>query len=141
MGTRPGELDPGLVLWLMQAKSMTLKEVEAMLYHECGLKGVSGLSGDMRDLLASDDQQAKLAIELFVYRVCWELGALAAAAGGLDALVFTGGIGENADSVREAVCRRSAWLGIDLDVAANAHGDERISTAAKFSRGVGDSHR
>jgi len=130
MGTRPGELDPGLLLWLMQAKGMTLKEVETMLYHECGLKGVSGLSGDMRDLLASDDQQAKLAIELFVYRVCWELGALAAAAGGLDALVFTGGIGENADAVREAVCRRSAWLGIDLDVAANAHGDERISTAA-----------
>jgi acetate kinase len=130
MGTRPGELDPGLLLWLMQAKGTTLKEVETMLYHECGLKGVSGLSGDMRDLLASDDQQAKLAIELFVYRVCWELGALAAAAGGLDALVFTGGIGENADAVREAVCRRSAWLGIDLDVAANAHGDERISTAA-----------
>ena len=130
MGTRPGELDPGLLLWLMQAKGMSLDEVETMLYHECGLKGVSGLSGDMRDLLASDDRQAKLAIELFVYRVCWELGALAAAAGGLDALVFTGGIGANAGAVREAACRRSAWLGIDLDVAANAHGDERISTAA-----------
>ena len=101
-----------------------------MLYHECGLKGVSGLSGDMRDLLASDDHRAKLAIDLFVYRVCWELGALAAAAGGLDALVFTGGIGENASAVRADVCRRSAWLGIDLDAAANAHGDERISTTA-----------
>jgi acetate kinase len=129
MGTRPGDLDPGLVLWLMQAKSMTLEQVEAMLYRDCGLKGVSGLSGDLRDLLASDNPQAKLAIDLFVYRICWELGALAAAAGGLDALVFTAGIGENASSVREAVCRRAAWLGIELDEAANARGEQRISTA------------
>src|SRR5581483_5117049 len=127
MGTRPGELDPGLLLWLMQAKGMTLEEVETMLYHECGLKGVSGLSGDMRDLLASDDPRAKLAIDLFVYRICWELGALASAAEGLDVLVYTGGIGENASSVREAVCRQSKWLGIDLDAAANARGDRRIS--------------
>jgi acetate kinase len=130
MGTRPGELDPGLLLWLMQAKRMTLKEVEMMLYQECGLKGVSGLSGDMRDLLASNDPHAKQAVDLFVYRISWELGALTAAAGGLDALVFTGGIGENAGAVREAVCRRSAWLGIELDAAANTRGDKRISTAA-----------
>jgi acetate kinase len=130
MGTRPGDLDPGLVLWLMQAKSMTLDEVEAMLYHDCGLKGVSGLSGDLRDLLPSDDPQAKLAIDLFVYRICWELGALATVAGGLDALVFTAGIGENACAVREAVCRRAAWLGIELDGAANERGQQRISTAA-----------
>jgi acetate kinase len=130
MGTRPGELDPGLLLWLMQAKGMTLEEVETMLYHECGLKGVSGLSSDMRDLLASDDPRAKLAIDLFVYRVCWELGALVAAAQGLDALVFTGGIGEHAVAVREAVCQRSQWLGIDVDKAANARGDSRISSAA-----------
>jgi acetate kinase len=130
MGTRPGELDPGLLLWLTQAKGMPLEEVETMLYHECGLKGVSGLSSDMRDLLASDDPQAKLAIDLFVYRVCWELGALAAAAQGLDALVFTGGIGEHAAAVRQAVCRQSRWLGIDLDTAANARGDRRISSAA-----------
>jgi acetate kinase len=129
MGTRPGELDPGLLLWLMQAKGMTLEEVETMLYHECGLKGVSGISSDMRDLLASDDPQAKLAIDLFVYRICWELGALAAAAQGLDALVFTGGIGEHAVAVREAVCHPSRWLGIDLDTAANARGDRRISSA------------
>jgi acetate kinase len=130
MGTRPGELDPGLLLWLTQAKGMALEEIETVLYHECGLKGVSGISSDMRDLLASDDPQAKLAIDLFVYRVCWELGALAAAAQGLDALVFTGGIGEHAVAVREAVCRRSQWLGIDLDAAANARGDRRISSAA-----------
>jgi acetate kinase len=130
MGTRPGDLDPGLVLWLMQAKSMTLEDVENMLYHDCGLKGVSGLSGDLRDLLVSDDPQAKLAIDLFVYRVCWELGALAAAARGLDALVFTAGIGENARTVREAICRRAAWLGIELDRAANQRGQQRISTAA-----------
>jgi acetate kinase len=130
MGTRPGELDPGLLLWLMQAKGMTLKEVETMLYHECGLKGVSGLSGDMRELLVSNDPHARQAVDLFVYRICWELGALAAAARGIDALVFTGGIGENASAVREAVCHQSAWLGIKLDVAANARGDKRISTAA-----------
>jgi acetate kinase len=130
MGTRPGELDPGVVLWLMQAKGMNLDEVETMLYHDCGLKGVSGLSGDVRDLLASHDPQAKLAIDLFVYRLCWELGALAAAAGGLDALVFTAGIGEHAWPVREAVCRRATWLGIELDESANRSGKQRISTAA-----------
>jgi acetate kinase len=91
---------------------------------------VSGLSGDMRDLLASNDPRAKQAVDLFVYRICWELGALAATASGLDALVFTAGIGENAGAVREAVCRQSAWLGVELDGAANARGDKRISTVA-----------
>jgi acetate kinase len=130
MGTRPGELDPGLILWLMQAKGMSLKEVETMLYHDCGLKGVSGISADMRDLLGNNDPRAKQAVELFVYRICWELGALAAVAGGLDALVFTAGIGENAASVREAVCRRCAWLGIELDQRANARNADRISSAS-----------
>jgi acetate kinase len=129
MGTRPGELDPGLILWLMQAKGMSLEEVETMLYHDCGLKGVSGISADMRDLLGNDDPRAKQAVELFVYRICWELGALAAVAGGLDALVFTAGIGENAASVRKAVCRRCAWLGIELDQRANARNADRISSA------------
>lgn len=128
MGTRPGELDPGLILWIMQAKGMSLEEVETMLYHDCGLKGVSGISADMRDLLGNDDPRAKQAVELFVYRICWELGALAAVAGGLDALVFTAGIGENAASVREAVCKRCAWLGIELDQRANARNADLISS-------------
>jgi len=128
MGTRPGELDPGLILWVMQAKGMSLEEVETMLYHDCGLKGVSGISADMRDLLGNDDPRAKQAVELFVYRICWELGALAAVAGGLDALVFTAGIGENAASVREAVCQRCAWLGIELDQRANARNADLISS-------------
>jgi acetate kinase len=130
MGTRPGEIDPGLLLWLIEAKGMTVKSVEAMLYHSCGLKGVSGISSDMRDLLQSDDPHANQAVDLFNYMVCRELGSLAAAAGGLDALVFTAGIGENASQVREAVCRQSAWLGIELDAAANASGAQRISTPA-----------
>jgi acetate kinase len=126
MGTRPGELDPGIMLWLMQTKGMSLEAVETMLYHDCGLKGVSGVSSDMRDLLASGDPHAKQAIALFVYRICHELGALAAASGGIDALVFTGGIGESAAEVREAVCRQSAWLGIALDGEANVRGAGRI---------------
>jgi acetate kinase len=130
MGTRPGELDPGLILWLMQAKGMSLEEVETMLYHDCGLKGVSGISADMRDLLGNNDPRAKQAVELFVYRICWELGALTAVAGGLDDLVFTAGIGENAASVREAVCRRCGWLGIELDQRANARNADRISSAS-----------
>jgi len=127
MGTRPGELDPGILLWLMQAKNMDPKAIESLLYHDCGLKGVSGISNDMRDLLASDDPHAKQAVDLFNYRICRELGSLAAAAGGLDTLVFTAGIGENAAPVRTAVCRQSAWLGIELDEAANERGADRIS--------------
>ena len=130
MGTRPGELDPGLLLWMMQAKGMTVRAIEAMLYHDCGLKGVSGISSDMRNLLRSEDPHAKQAVDLFNYRICSELGALAAAAGGLDALVFTAGIGENAAPVREAVCRKSAWLGIALDAEANVRNAERVSTAS-----------
>jgi acetate kinase len=101
-----------------------------MLYHDCGLKGVSGISSDMRDLLTSDDPHAKQAVDLFVYRICWELGALAAAAGGLNALVFTAGIGQNAAPIRAAVCRQSAWLGIELDPEANDRGAERISSTS-----------
>lgn len=129
MGTRPGELDPGILLWLMRSKGMDEREIESMLYHDCGLKGVSGVSSDMRDLLASDDPHAKQAIELFVYRICWEFGALTAAAGGLDALVFTAGIGENAAAVRAAVCQQSKWLGIELDEAANDRSAQLISSS------------
>jgi acetate kinase len=130
MGTRPGELDPGILLWLMRAKGMDEKAIESMLYHDCGLKGVSGISSDMRDLLTSDDPHAKQAVDLFVYRICWELGALAAAAGGLNALVFTAGIGQNAAPIRAAVCRQSAWLGIELDPETNDRGAERISSTS-----------
>jgi len=128
MGSRPGELDPGIVLWLSRAKDMDDEAIEHLLYHDCGLKGVSGISNDMRDLLSSEDPHAKQAVDLFNYRVCWELGALASAAGGLDALVFTAGIGENAASVRAAVCSQSAWLGVGFDEAANEAGAEHISS-------------
>ncbi|HEX6111726.1 MAG TPA: acetate/propionate family kinase [Geminicoccaceae bacterium] len=127
MGTRCGALDPGVVLHLIRAYGMDADAVERMLYHECGLKGVSGISNDMRTLLASDDPRARRAIDLFVWRICRELGALAGAQGGLDGLVFTAGIGERSAEIRERVCERAAWLGIELDHAANRAGGPRIS--------------
>jgi acetate kinase len=130
MGTRCGALDPGVVLHLSRAHGMDADAIERMLYHDCGLKGVSEISNDMRDLLASDDPRAAQAIDLFVWRICRELGALAATLGGLDGLVFTAGIGKHSPDVREKVCRRAAWLGIELDEAANRSGGPRISTAA-----------
>lgn len=119
MGTRTGSLDPGVLLYLMDQKKMDAKALTNLLYKESGLLGVSGVSQDMRALLDSDSPHAKEAVELFCYRIARELGSLAAAAQGLDALVFTGGIGENASVIREKVCALSRWLGIDLDVAAN----------------------
>jgi acetate kinase len=127
MGTRCGSLDPGVLLYLMDEKGMDARAIEKLLYKQSGLLGVSGLSGDMRTLLASDEERARFAVELFVYRLSRELGSLAAAAGGLDALVFTGGIGENAAPIRERLCRAAAWLGIALDPAANQAGGPRIS--------------
>jgi acetate kinase len=127
MGTRCGALDPGVVLHLNRAYGMSADAIERMLYHECGLKGVSGISNDMRTLLASDDPRARHAIDLFVWRICRELGALAAVQGGIDGLVFTAGIGERSAEIRERVCERAAWLGIELDPAANARGGPRIS--------------
>jgi acetate kinase len=127
MGTRPGDLDPDVMLWLAGQEDTDRAGLERLLYRESGLLGVSGISADMRDLLASDDPRAKQAVELFVYRIVRELGSLAAAAGGLDALVFTAGIGENAPEIRERVCRQSAWLGIALDSDANRRGGPRIS--------------
>lgn len=129
MGTRSGNLDPGVVLYLLQQQGMSAAEVEALLYRRSGLLGVSGLSGDMRALLASDRPEAAEAVALFAYRVARELGSLVAALGGLDGLVFTAGIGERAAPVREAVIRHSAWLGLALDPAANAAHGPRISPA------------
>jgi acetate kinase len=122
MGRRCGSLDPGVILYLMQEKGMTAAEVSTLLYNESGLLGVSGISDDMRTLLASDDPQAKQALALFVHRVSRELGSMAAALGGIDALVFTAGIGEHAPEIRRQVCEAAAWLGVDLDQGANAAG-------------------
>ena len=130
MGTRSGSLDPGVVLYLMQELKMDAKAIESLLYKESGLLGVSGVSSDMRELLASSEPRAKFAVDLFVYRIGRELGSLAAALGGLDAVVFTAGIGERAAAIREAVCRQAAWLGVELDAAANAAGGPRISVAS-----------
>jgi acetate kinase len=130
MGTRSGNLDPGVILYLIQKLGMDGSRIESLLYNESGLLGVSGMSSDMRELLASADSRAKFAIKLFVYRIGRELGSLAAALGGLDAIVFTAGIGERAAAIREAVCRQAAWLGVALDPAANARHGPRISTPA-----------
>jgi acetate kinase len=127
MGTRPGELDAGVVLYLMSEKRMGAKEIERFLYHDCGLKGLSGISNDVRELLASAHPSARLALDYFVYRIVLFTGLLAAAMGGIDAFVFTAGIGENAPAIREAVVRRLAWLGLELDSGANAGGGPRIS--------------
>ncbi len=134
MGTRCGSLDPGVVLYLMDQLGMGSSELSRLLYQESGLLGVSGISSDMRALLASDRPEAKLAVDLFCYRIGRELGSLAAAAGGVDVLVFTGGIGEHAAAVRAEVCQAARWLGVELDAAANAVANtaaaQRISTAA-----------
>jgi acetate kinase len=129
MGTRCGNLDPGVVLYLMDELGMDARAIESLIYKQSGLLGVSGISSDMRMLLASDDPRARAAIDLFCYRLGRELGSLAAAAGGLDALVFTAGIGEHAPAIRERLCRDAAWLGVELDPAANRSGGPRISTA------------
>ena len=127
MGTRSGSLDPGVLLYLLDEEHMSSSEIGRMLYHQSGLLGVSGVSDDMRDLLASERPEAKFAIELFVYRIARELGSLAAALGGLDALVFTAGIGAGSPEIRARVCAAAAWLGAEMDVAANARGGPIIS--------------
>jgi len=129
MGTRAGSLDPGVILYLMDELGMDAREIETLLYKESGLLGVSGISSDMRALLASDSPEAQAAIDLFVYRFRCELGSMVAALDGLDALVFTGGIGEHAAPIRERVCRDAAWLGVEVDPKANAAGGPRISAA------------
>jgi len=130
MGTRSGAIDPGVLLWLMDEKKMGPRAIERLLYHESGLLGVSGVSSDLRELLASEAPAAREAVDLFVYRIGRELGSLAASLGGLDALVFTAGIGENSPEIRARVGRDAAWLGVELDEAANAAGAPLVSAPA-----------
>jgi acetate kinase len=130
MGTRPGALDPGVVLHLFQGLGLSAREVEEILYERSGLQGISGRSSDMRELLASDEPDARLAVEYFVYRAVREIGALAAVLGGLDGLVFTAGIGEHSAEIRRRIGAGCGWLGVALDDAANATHGPRISTAA-----------
>ena len=127
MGTRPGQLDPGVVLHLISGKGMAAADVQKFLYHDCGLKGLSGISNDMRELQDSSDPRAVLATEYFVYRVGLNAGLLAAALGGVDGFVFTAGIGENSPKIRAAIATRLAWLGVSLDTNANAEGRSSIS--------------
>src|SRR3954453_15161399 len=127
MGTRTGALDPGVILYLLQHEGMSAAEIERLINQRSGLLGVSGLSSDMRTLLASAEPAAKEAVDLFAYRIARELGSLAAALGGVDAIVFTGGIGEHAAPIRARVCQDAQWLGVMLDEAANAQHGPRIS--------------
>ncbi|HTR58697.1 MAG TPA: acetate/propionate family kinase [Casimicrobiaceae bacterium] len=130
MGTRCGSLDPGVILYLLDELKMDARAIEKLIYQQSGLLGVSGISSDMRALLDSNEANAKAAIDLYVYRIGREMGSLASALGGLDAIVFTAGIGENSVVLRERVCRDARWLGVELDPAANKAGGPRISTAA-----------
>ncbi|MEY9787148.1 acetate kinase [Sinorhizobium fredii] len=129
MGTRPGQLDPGVVLYLISERGMSADAVSDLLYHEAGLKGLSGISNDMRELLASDEPRAAFAIAHFVHRCRLNAGMLAAALGGLDAFVFTAGVGENSAPIRARIAEGLAWLGTELDPAANDAGGALISTA------------
>jgi acetate kinase len=126
MGTRCGSLDPGVVIHLLQTRGMSVGELSRLLYEQSGLLGVSGVSGDMRSLLETDDPKAAEAIDLFVYRAGREIGSLAAAAGGLDTLAFTAGIGENSASIRERICEVAGWLGVEIDRERNRRGEESI---------------
>jgi acetate kinase len=126
MGTRCGALDPGVILYLLDQEAMNSRQISHLLYAESGLLGVSGISDDMRELLCSRDTRAAEAVDLFVYRIVRELGSLAAALGGIDALVFTGGIGENSPEIRRRVCLQAAWLGIGIDERANNAGGPKI---------------
>ena len=129
MGTRSGQLDPGVVLYLLSQKGWSVKEVEHLLYRDAGLRGLSGIGNDVRDLLASDAPGARLALDYFVYRVGRELGSLAGARGGIDALVLTAGIGENSPEIRARIGAGAEWLGVRLDETANRAGGPRISAA------------
>ena len=127
MGTRPGALDPGVLLYLVGERGMTAAALEKLLYKESGLLGLSGVSNDMRVLLESGEPRARLAVDFFVYRVAREIGALAAVLGGVDGLVFTAGVGENSAEIRARVVAACAWLGVTLDAEANRRGGPRIS--------------
>jgi acetate kinase len=127
MGTRPGQIDPGVVLYLLTEKEMSASNAQNFLYRDCGLKGLSGISNDMRELEASEDPKAKLAVEYFVYRVGLNAGMLAAALQGLDAFVFTAGIGENSVRIRARIAEQLGWLGVTLDEAENSRHARLIS--------------
>jgi acetate kinase len=127
MGTRPGQVDPGVILYLFGQKGMSAAAIEKLLYHECGLKGLSGISNDVRELDSSADPRAGFALDYFAYRVGLNTGMLAAALDGVDGFVFTAGIGENSPSMRALIAKRLAWLGIELDASANAAGGPLIS--------------
>jgi acetate kinase len=128
MGTRPGSLDPGVILHLFQTMGRSASDVEKLLYKQSGLIGISGISNDMRDLITNPNSEARLAVDYFVYQAAKHIGALAAVLGGVDGLVFTAGIGEHSTEIRRRICQASAWLGITLDSAANAVHGPRIST-------------
>jgi acetate kinase len=130
MGTRCGGLDPGVILYLLR-RGMDVEQLEHLLYQKSGLLGISGVSNDVRALLTSDRPAAADAIDYFVYRVVREIGSLTSALGGLDALVFTAGVGENSHVIRARVCEGLGWLGIGVDRQANAHGRGRISSASR----------
>jgi acetate kinase len=127
MGTRPGAIDPGVILYLFQDLKLSPKDVETILYKKSGLLGISGISNDMRDLLESTEASARLAVDYFVYRAAREIGGLAAVLGGADALVFTAGIGENSPEIRSRICRSSSWLGIEIDPTANSTNAAQIT--------------
>jgi acetate kinase len=129
MGTRSGNLDPGVILYLMDEMKMDARRIEDLLYRQSGLLGVSGISSDMRQLLASKEPRARFAVDLFVYRIARELGSLCAALRGIDALVFTAGIGERSAEIRSRVCQTAAWLGLELDQDANERGGPSIGAA------------
>jgi acetate kinase len=132
MGTRPGQIDPGVVLYLLDQKKMNTAEIQSLFYNACGLKGLSGISSDVRDLEKSSEARAHFALDYFAYRVGLYAGQLAAALGGLDGFVFTAGIGENSASIRSAIARRLSWLGAEIDDEANKAG--KISITASGSR-------
>jgi acetate kinase len=137
MGTRPGSVDAGVILYLFQTLGLSTAEVEAILYRKSGLLGVSGISSDMRALIESPDPRARLAVDYFVYQAAKQVGALAAVLGGVDALVFTAGIGEHSAVIRRRICEASAWLGIALDEAANDRHGPRVSrTGSRVSAWV-----
>ena len=128
MGTRCGSIDPGVLLYLMDQRGMNARAIERLIYQESGFLGVSGLSSDLRTLLNSNQPRARLAVDLFVYRIRREMGSLAASLEGVNAIVFTGGIGENSPVIRERICSDARWLGVDLDSDANKAGEPKIST-------------
>ncbi len=128
MGTRCGHLDPGVILYLLTERGMTVSQLETLLYRESGLLGVSGISSDMRDLETNPEPAAVQAVDLFVYRVLQEIGSLTAVLGGLDGLVFTAGIGEHSTTIRQRICARLGWLGVQLDSQANSQPQGRISS-------------